>query len=70
MTTRSQSAILERLDTHQRAEKELEECCLKLAEIVSDLRRRVNDLETVLMEQFETHSSVSSVPHYVPPRPH
>ena len=66
MPTRSQGAIIKQIHEEGEKRKALEECMLKITEEVVDLRRRVADMENVLMEQFDNRSDVSSLVNVAP----
>ena len=69
MPTRSQGAIIKQINEEVEKRKALEEWLLRITEEVVDMRRRVEDMEHVLLEQFDNRSEVSSIvsdaPRYV-----
>ena len=69
MPTRSQGALIKQINEEVEKRKALEECMLRITEEVVDMRRRVEDMENVLLEQFDNRSEVSSIvsvaPRYV-----
>ena len=65
MATKENITNLDLLQHHKHEDANIEDCCLTLAGVILDLRRRVTDLKAVLAEQFEKHSDVSSIPCYV-----
>ena len=67
MPTRSQGAIIKQVNEEVEKRKALEECMLRITEEVVDMRRRVEDMENVWLEQLDNRSEVSSIVS-VPPR--
>ena len=68
MPTRSVAKLEVELEAQQKNTEDLakevdamHQCMLRMTRETVDLRRRVDDLESVLMEQFESMSEIGSV---------
>ena len=62
MPTRNMAVLAERMESlEKRMAAMVEECMVLMAEEISDLKRRVFDMEGVLLEQFDDRSDVGGL---------